>query len=170
MRRVFLFSWLFALLGCGSDKQYTAIIEDFDVGRYMGKWHEIARIDNRFQRGLVDVTAHYRLKDNGDVEVINRGYSTTKGRWSRAEANATTTDTPNYIRVSFFPLIKGDYWVLHIDPEYTKAVVSGGKEGYLWILARSPRLTSKEIDELTNIAHSYGFNTDRLIFSSTDSR
>lgn len=27
-------------------------MENFDVNRYLGRWHEIARLDHRFERGL----------------------------------------------------------------------------------------------------------------------
>lgn len=167
MRRAMIMGWLLSLLGCSDDGTRTTVIEDFDKERYMGTWQEIARIDNRFQKGLIDVSAEYRIKDNGDIEVINRGYSPSKEKWSEARATATTTDTPNHIRVSFFPLIKGDYWVLYVDENYQRAVVSGGKEGYLWIVVRSLDTPHYQIRELIDIASSFGFDTSKLLFSSS---
>ena len=32
-------------------------VTDFDVDRYTGQWHEVARIENSFERGLTQTTA-----------------------------------------------------------------------------------------------------------------
>ena len=32
-------------------------VNELDVNRYMGIWHEIARYDHRFERGMIEVTA-----------------------------------------------------------------------------------------------------------------
>ena len=39
----------------------------------MGLWYEIARYENRFEYGLVDVTATYTLRPDGMIRVENRG-------------------------------------------------------------------------------------------------
>ena len=47
---------------------------DFDLKRYLGKWYEIARIENEFSPKMDKVVAHYNLNDNGSIQVINSGY------------------------------------------------------------------------------------------------
>ena len=37
-------------------------ITGFDASRYLGKWYEVARLENRFERGLEQVTATYGKK------------------------------------------------------------------------------------------------------------
>ena len=44
----------------------------------MGKWHEVARLPMFFQRGCVQSTAEYALKDDGSVSVINRALKNGK--------------------------------------------------------------------------------------------
>lgn len=53
-------------------------VENFQLDNYLGKWYEIARLDHSFERGLTDVSANYQLLQNGNVEVINRGYDADK--------------------------------------------------------------------------------------------
>ena len=36
-------------------------VPELDVKRYMGRWYEIARYENHFERGMTDVTATYTL-------------------------------------------------------------------------------------------------------------
>lgn len=37
----------------------------FDASRYLGKWYEVARTENRFERGLEQVTATYGARSDG---------------------------------------------------------------------------------------------------------
>ena len=47
-------------------------VEHVDLSRYAGKWYEIARFPNRFQRNCQsDTTATYTLRDDGNVQVVN---------------------------------------------------------------------------------------------------
>ena len=48
-------------------------VKTLDLKRYMGLWYEIARYENRFEHGLVDVTATYTLRPDGLIRVENRG-------------------------------------------------------------------------------------------------
>ena len=45
-------------------------VTGFDKSRYLGLWHEIARLDHSFERDLVDVTADYALREDGAVRVV----------------------------------------------------------------------------------------------------
>ncbi len=51
----------------------TSVVPNLDLERYMGTWYEIGRYDISFEKGLVGVTANYKLLDNGTVQVINTG-------------------------------------------------------------------------------------------------
>lgn len=49
------------LTGClGMPKDVTPVT-NFDLNRYLGTWHEVARLDHSFERGLSDVTATYPM-------------------------------------------------------------------------------------------------------------
>jgi apolipoprotein D and lipocalin family protein len=47
------------------------VVPHVDLQRYLGTWHEIATIPQRFQMGCVGVTAEYSLRTNGDIQVVN---------------------------------------------------------------------------------------------------
>jgi apolipoprotein D and lipocalin family protein len=47
-------------------------VDKVDLRRYAGKWYEIARYPNRFQRNCQsDTTAIYTLRGDGKVQVVN---------------------------------------------------------------------------------------------------
>jgi len=85
------------------DKMKT--VAGVDLNRYMGTWYEIARFPHSFEKGLVGVTATYRLKTNGRVEVINQGFKDSlTGRLKRAKGFAKVPDPaePGRLKVYFF--------------------------------------------------------------------
>ena len=42
-----------------------------DPARYVGLWYEIGRYENRFEKDCEGVTAEYRKRDDGEIDVIN---------------------------------------------------------------------------------------------------
>jgi apolipoprotein D and lipocalin family protein len=40
----------------------------------MGIWYEITKFPQRFEKGVVGITAKYTLLSDGKVRVLNRGY------------------------------------------------------------------------------------------------
>lgn len=57
------------------------VVNNFDVKRYFGIWYEIVRFDYRFERGLEKVIVIYSLRDDGGLNVINKGYNFDRGMW-----------------------------------------------------------------------------------------
>jgi len=148
-----------------------AIVRRFDPTQYVGTWYEVARLDNRFEKGLEQVTANYSLEADGTLKVVNRGFNPDKNDWSEAIGKAKFVDPANAdgsrtgrLKVSFFGPFYGDYHILEIDqPYYNYALVSSGRD-YLWILSRTPQLTYPIKQHLMAKAKELGFATDQLLF------
>jgi apolipoprotein D and lipocalin family protein len=64
---------LLLLFGCTGIPEDVKPVDNFKLGRYLGKWYEIARLDHSFERGLTRVTADYSMRGDGGVRVLNRG-------------------------------------------------------------------------------------------------
>ncbi len=134
----------FTLIACKAPTPPKGVqpITNFDTNRYLGKWYEIARLENRFERGLEQVSATYGKRNDGGISVLNRGYDPTKNKWSESEGKAyfTGDNTTAALKVSFFGPFYGGYNVIKLDDEYKYALVSGPNREYLWILARTPTI------------------------------
>ncbi|MCU0942677.1 MAG: lipocalin family protein, partial [Hydrogenophaga sp.] len=65
---------------------------------------------------------------------------------------------------SFFGPIWGGYHVMTLDPDYRWAMVIGPDTGYLWILAREPRLDPAVRERLLAQARQVGVDTGGLIW------
>ncbi|MDI3528012.1 MAG: apolipoprotein and lipocalin family protein [Tenuifilum sp.] len=60
------------LLGASCKSQDLPTVNKLDLERYQGKWYEIARLPNRFEKGLNCITATYTVREDGKVTVENR--------------------------------------------------------------------------------------------------
>lgn len=155
------------LTGCLGMPEAVKPVQGFEVKRYMGEWHEIARLDHSFERGLEKITAHYSLQGNGSVRVVNRGYSREQGEWKEAVGKAYFVNdaSEGYLKVSFFGPFYGSYVVFGLDQvNYEYAYISGPDLSYLWLLARKPKVDQKVIDDFISTSRKLGFDTDQLIY------
>lgn len=122
-----------------------------DIERYTGTWFEIASYPNRFQEGCTGTTATYSLNDDGTIKVMNRcRKDALDGPEMVAEGRARTPnpDRTAELEVSFFGPFWGDYWVIQLDPEYRYAVVGQPGRDYLWILSRTPEMSTETYTEI----------------------
>ena len=141
-------------------------VTPFDIKRYSGKWYEIYRLDHRFERNLSNVTARYKMRPNGTLEVVNRGFNTKKCKWNSATGTGKfrgATDVAD-LKVSFFWPFSGAYKVFALDRKnYRWAAIAGNNRNYFWILSRNPRLPASVEKKLLKQAASLGFNVNKLI-------
>ena len=150
-----------------------ATVERVDLQRYIGKWHEIALLPNRFQaQCIADTTATYAMKDNGNIEVTNRckladgKYEVALGEAKLATPNDTTKlkvrFAPWYL--SWLPQVWGNYWVIMLDPNYQYAVVSEPDRKMLWILSRTPTLNDETLTNIKSRLTALAFDVTKLQF------
>lgn len=141
-------------------------VSGFELSRYLGRWYEVARLDHGFERGMTDVSARYRLREDNSVEVVNRGYEPAKGRWREAVGTARFIGEPTRgsLKVSFFGPFYGGYHIAALDSEYRWSLVIGPDTGYAWILAREKTLPAGIRERLVQKAAALGIDTDTLIW------
>ncbi|MBN7811048.1 lipocalin family protein [Algoriphagus sp. H41] len=170
---VSFFSILVALVSCspGIPDGATAV-SPFDANKYLGKWYEIARIDFKYEEDLNNTTAEYSLRDDGAIQVLNRGYNTKKQEWEEAKGKAkfAGADSVARLKVSFFGPFYSGYNVIALDADYRYALVAGESLDYLWILSRDTSIPQSIKEEYLKIAQNAGYDTDRLLWVAHDGR
>ncbi|TVK91865.1 lipocalin [Shewanella algae] len=167
MRRILLVVFAALLSGCLGMPDSVKPVSGFELNNYLGKWYEVARLDHSFERGLTQVTAEYKMRSDGGVSVLNRGYSEADGEWIEAEGKAyfVNSDTDAYLKVSFFGPFYGSYVVFELDREnYSYAFVSGPDTDYLWLLSRTAVVEPEVMDKFIQMSAERGFDTSKLIF------
>jgi apolipoprotein D and lipocalin family protein len=158
----------------GSQEQKPmTTVQKVDLQRYVGLWHEIARIPNRFQKNCDSgTTAQYELREDGRIDVINQCLE-EDGSVDRAEGVAKIVDanTNAKLKVSFVSFLGwrpfwGDYWILGLDDDYQWAIVGSPDRKYGWILARTPELDEDILERIFAILTAQGYDTDRFAMNT----
>ncbi|MGM1331297.1 lipocalin family protein, partial [Klebsiella michiganensis] len=92
----------------------VTVVSPFNSQRYLGTWYEIARFDHHFESGLEKVTATYSLRDDGGLNVVNKGYNPDRGMWQKTDGVAYFIGEPTQaaLKVSFFGPFYGGYNVI----------------------------------------------------------
>lgn len=146
-------------------------VPSVDLKRYSGKWYEIARYPNRFQKQCVgNTTANYSIKPNGRLEVMNECL-TKDGTVDAAKGEAKIVEgakntklkvrfAPSFL--SAFGFVWGDYWVIDLGPNYEYSVVGDPKREYLWILSRTPEMPEPAYQKILRRVQDLGFNPGKL--------
>ncbi|MFW1857286.1 lipocalin family protein [Acinetobacter defluvii] len=149
-------------------------VQQVDLKKYLGEWHEIARKPLYFQRMCdYNVTAHYSLNSNGNVKVDNQCFD-KHGNLKQSIGEAFVKNSPNNskLKVSFLPdiirwlpIARGDYWILKLDENYQTALVGSPNKKYLWVLSRTTTPDKTIINEYLNYAKSLGYDLSDLIYT-----
>ena len=168
MKTSVLTTLLLGVCMTASSQQFdNSTITTFDLNRYLGKWYEVARYDHAFERGLVGTTAEYSLLDDGRIKVLNSGHlNTLDGTYQQSvgKAKANRNGKAGQLRVSFFGPFYSDYYILDLAPDYSYSVVGSSSPKYLWILSRTPKLSTKAQSEILTNLQQRGYDTSKLIW------
>ncbi|HRI02278.1 MAG TPA: lipocalin family protein [Pyrinomonadaceae bacterium] len=146
-------------------------VNGIDIERYAGRWYEIAKYPNRFQKQCVaNTTANYTLKKNGRIEVLNECVK-KDGTTVKAVGEAKIGDKSNNAKLkvrfapgftSFLPFVWANYWVIDIAPDYSYSVIGEPGRDYFWILSRSPEMNTATYQTILRRAETMGFDPNRV--------
>jgi apolipoprotein D and lipocalin family protein len=137
-------------------------VQSLDLDKYKGIWYEQRRLDSWFEQGLDYVTAKYEPLANGFIKVTNEGFIGAGGGGAAKTSvgMARKTSVEGYLLVSFFPLVEGDYVVLHFDEN--TAIVGSPNRKFLWLLTRAPQGTAKQFELLKQTALNNKYTEEQL--------
>ena len=151
------------------------VVAPVDLQRYVGLWHEQARLPERFEKRCSGpVTAEYTLMEDGSgLQVLNRCIL-PDGRFEESAGVARVAPVagqpgagrlevcfaPGWLR--WLPLAWGDYWILRLDRDYQVALVGTPDRKCLWVLSRAPRLEDAALQAELDYARSLGFEVDKV--------
>lgn len=147
-------------------------VTNVNLDQYVGKWYEIARLPQRFQKDCTATTAEYSFRQDGEIRVVNScRLKSPNGTLKTAEGRAWIKDTTTNakLKVQFFlsrfklPFLSGNYWILELGSDYEYAMIGDPSRKYFWILSRSRFMNDDLYSELLSKARKLGFNLEGLI-------
>jgi apolipoprotein D and lipocalin family protein len=147
-------------------QKIPTVVSSVDLNRYKGKWYEIARLPNYFERKLKCTSAEYLLRDDGKITVVNAGnYITDPKKSSSVKGVAWIPDknSPAKLKVQFFWPFSGDYWIMYLDNDYRYVLVGDPDVKYLWILSREKKMDETTYKMLLQKAIDNGYDVKTII-------
>ena len=138
-----------------------------DLKKYLGKWYEVSAIPQSFQAQCVkNTTAEYSSAEKGLIKVIN-SCDTESGERSVAEGRARVEDRKSNSKlkvtfVNFFDWIfdfGGNYWIIETSPTYSYSIVGDPTKKYAWILSRTPKMETSDLQKIERKLKSLGYDT-----------
>lgn len=151
-----------------------------DIKSYLGKWYEIARVENEFQIGCRGTTLTYHQSDENSLKVEN-GCFVGEGQFEkhRVAYGHVWLDEERQakMKVSFVHFIfwwkpfANDFWVLDVGPtdesgQYSYAIVGHPRRRYGWVLSRKQHVDDVEYKSLLQKVAEQGY--DASLFKRTD--
>lgn len=155
----------------GQKQAELKTVQNVDLKQYSGKWFEIARYQNKFQKKCVgNTTATYTIKEDDKIEVLNECLE-KNGRVDSAKGKAKIVDektnaklevrfAPSFL--SFLPQVWGDYWIIDLDENYQYVAIGDPKREYFWILSREPEMSDAIYQAILRRAEEKGFNPAKV--------
>lgn len=162
------------LRGAQAHTPPPATAANVDLARYAGTWFEIARLAPALASpcaGPRSITYTLRGGEDGGFELLRRaparrraGEQLTRGVAQvvpgSGGARFKLSLLPAWLR--WLPLAWVDDWVLHVDADYTVALVGDPDRQFLRLLARTPQMAAEDLQALVAVAHEQGYEVDRL--------
>jgi apolipoprotein D and lipocalin family protein len=136
-----------------------------EIESYLGRWYEVARYEQSFQKGCEAVTADYSLTKPDEIKVVNTchaGGVTGKEKVAKGKAKIVAGSNNAKLRVSFFGPFYGDYWVLDRADDYSWAIIGEPSGRYLWLLHRQAKPGDAALQKLSARAAAFGYDMKLL--------
>ena len=135
-----------------------------DLARYMGAWYVIANIPYFAERGKVATRDVYALDADGNVAttyVYRKSFDDpekTMGSLGIVQPGSNNA----YWIVRFLWLIRADYLILEVAPDYAWALVGQPSRKLGWVLARDPAMDDAQYRDLLGKFAAFGYDTSRF--------
>ncbi|MFN4296004.1 MAG: lipocalin family protein [Brevundimonas sp.] len=145
-------------------------VADLDLDRFSGRWYEIARNPNRFQRDCTRLSVDFTGQDQpGRYRVVHTCVRRADGNQETLTANARVTDANAKFRMSlagipsFGGLASQSYWVWHRAPDYSWAIMGLPDKSHFWIWSRRENPSADVRLAALARARALGFDTSEVI-------
>ncbi|MEP6939757.1 MAG: lipocalin family protein [Rudaea sp.] len=130
-----------------------------DLPRYMGAWYVIANIPYFGERGNVASRDVYTLNAKGDVDtsyVYRKSFDAPEKSLSSVGVVQPDSGEASWI-VRFFWLLRADYLILDVAPDYSWALIGQPSRKLGWVFSRSPQMSDALYQSLLRKFVAFGY-------------
>jgi apolipoprotein D and lipocalin family protein len=138
-----------------------------DPQRYIGRWYEVARIPNSFQKNCEAETSDWAKQGDDQYEVVQTCHTgSASGPTKTWKGNGKVLDAVKaQIRIGFFGgFIKQDYVVVDRADDYSWCILSTATPKFFWIMSRRPVISAQQKAALVARSRQLGFDVSPLVY------
>lgn len=154
------------LTGASASAAAPQPVRRVDPASYSGRWYEIARTPNRFQRHCALPYVDY-TRDGLKVRA-EQHCSAVGGRSGHVWRSAGHILDPGInakVRLTFLGFWSQDYWIVDNDPGAGWALVGDPGGRFIWVMARAADPGAAVRDEAISRARALGYDVGRLEYA-----
>lgn len=168
MKKILLaISFAALLAGCSTFQKTEPlpVVDRVDLDRFMGKWYVIGSVQTIVDRRPFNSTTTYTRANRGiDItyEFNAGGYDgKPKAYTVRAMVDNPGINSDWEVRYVTWPF-ESDYKVIHLEPDYSVAVVAQPSRKYVWILSRTKEIDGPLYSDIILYLQDLGYDVGKI--------
>jgi apolipoprotein D and lipocalin family protein len=155
------------LAGCQTAPTMAPLrtVPQVDLQRFMGDWYVVAHIPTVAEKAAFNAVENYRLNDDGSIATtftFNQNAMDGKVKKYAMRGLVVNTATNAEWAMQFAWAVKSDYKIVYLDDNYQETIVGRDQRDYVWILSRSPNLSSTDFDALLSRVRNMGYEINSV--------
>jgi apolipoprotein D and lipocalin family protein len=151
--------------GSASGPPALQSVASVDLSRFMGRWYQIARLPNRFQKGCTGSYTDFSLREDGKMNIVNSCRNEKDGSLRQTKGRVWVEDpaSSGRLKVSFFWPFRSDCWIIGLGKQYEYSIVASPSRKYLWISSRTATMNDDLYAEIMKDVESQGFEVKNVL-------
>lgn len=116
----------------------------------MGTWYVASYVPPPFKKKLSATSTEYSRNEDGTIKVTSRGYDKKKKKWKTEQNGARFKESENigWLVVDTANPLDENRKIIHLNEDYTQAILVGLTMRTIWITYRDPNFTKSDLDSL----------------------
>lgn len=154
------------LAGCQTVSHPPLVtVAHVDLPRFMGDWYVIANIPTFIEKGAHNAIESYRLAPDGTIETtFSFRAGSFAGPVKHYHPRGFVFDRRSNAvwGMRFVWPIKADYRIAFLAPDYSQTVIARAARDYVWIMARTPRISPADYAQLLRFVGEQGYDLTKV--------
>ncbi|GAB2668467.1 lipocalin family protein [Arenimonas aestuarii] len=169
MRRLALILPLLLLAACaatGGTMPPLTTDANINLERYMGRWWVIANVPYFAERGKLAAADVYTLRDDGRITntyVYRKAFDEPEKSMNGVAEIVPGTNNAQWRIAFFWGLVKADYLVMEVAPDYSWALIGHPKRKLAWIFSRKPVMDEALYQDLRQRFAAWGYDPETIL-------
>jgi apolipoprotein D and lipocalin family protein len=160
--QILIIPFMFLLQACSTVNNVPLkTVEHVDLKRFMGDWYVIANIPTAIEKEAYGAVESYRLNADGTIDTtftFRKGGFDGKPKRYNPKGFVVDTNSNAVWGMRFVWPIKADYRIAYVAPDYSQTIVAREKRDYVWIMARTAKISDTDYNQLIERAVAMGYD------------